>query len=352
MPNIYLSLRYVAIGSFIVCNAIIASVAVWNLSLAQVAGSRALEQASQYMIFVGTSGLVFIFTVIFIELARRNAVVSRVWFECLWLMLYLLMELVGTALVSAIGPTAMCKPHLGQIKGNCVASQLMVAFGWVVTIILFLYLTILAVSSCIHYKYDKRIWTCSIQNFPSFAQRRLASAPSTPVLPRFVSTLPAIIAPKPRHPAPEMLYSYGTGLSPGYQVEPYVPPASEPFPQSSAPHPFTAPPTRQPGGSYTAASFYNQSVQATVLSQPAPVLHRTAQPQQAPSPPPLGDWPRSNTLSQPLRSKHRVVERDVVSPTSPTRSRPGGPRKRSTSSGENRPAPLDLSNISSFARHS
>lgn len=356
MINIYICLRYVLFGVFIVCNAIIASVAVWNLSLAQVVQMNFPVIA--YLVFLGASGLAFIFTVIFIELARRNALTSRVWFECTWVAVYFIMELVGASAFSSLVPAKMCpKQAEKRAHGSCISTHVLLAFTWICTTILLCYLLILIISSFIHHKHDSRIWQCNIHNFPSCGSGRLASAPPTPTLPRFISRAPTIVAPKPRRPPPaDLIYSYRSGLSPEYEIEHYRPPthlASQPVPPipaaSSTLHRMQS--TRLAAANYAPTTFYPQAVQSSLITQPSPSKQPQARQQAntAPSPPPLGDWPRADVLLQPSRSRRLPTspEMSETPSASQSRQRPTGPRKRSAS-GDNRPPPLDLSKISVF----
>jgi hypothetical protein len=154
------------------------------------------------------------------------------------------------------------------------------------------------------------------------------------------------VAPKPQRPIPDLSHSYHHGLSPDYQIEHFHPP---PPPRPAA----TAQPELR---SFAVPSFYSNAVQATILqsrNNPQPSLLVNT----APSPPPLKDWPRADVMSKPLSrqtSQARTHHLQLSLPTSPQGgpSRPAGPRRKRTSSGDmlTRPPPLDLSNISSFNR--
>jgi hypothetical protein len=151
-------------GIFIICNAIVASVAVWNHSLAQSVGwtvgsayikfgaalvtmlicirfstNRSIPHflgmfwAGPHLHYVRTYVMIMLNVLlirhrsIFVELACENPITGRVWFECTWVgsfwLLYLgerfpaLLELMrfvyqnieaGAAAVSAIVPNMMC----------------------------------------------------------------------------------------------------------------------------------------------------------------------------------------------------------------------------------------------------
>jgi len=362
MQRILLTLRYVICCVFIVCNAIVASVAVWNLSLTLPAEND-LIQVDYYLVFVGASGLALIFAIIFVELARRNAFTSRVWFEVAWVGLYCLMDLAGASALSAMAPRQRCH-HNGQgttggASDSCLSARVLLAFTWICAIALLGYFTTLIVLSIIHHRNDPRIWQHCIHNFPSFNSSVVPSAPATPILPRFRGILPSIVAPKPHRPdvVPAALYSYRSGLGSQYEIEHYRPPtdsAERPVPPILAVNP------RQP---YTTAqtqtrtlppvTLYPQYMQSVSQSWPQP----PPQAYSSPSPPPLGNWPSTST--QPRANRERPTRiTTLASATTDTpvvhevsslpRARPSGPRIRQNSSGNNRPPPLDLSKISAF----
>ena len=218
----------------------------------------------------------------------------------------------------------------------------------------------------IRQKYDPQIWYVEVVEFCRFeAQHGLRSAPTSPVLPRFRTTdAIAVIAPQPRHPLPNAVYAYRSGMGPEYQIEHFRP---------------SSPVAEGPVPSFPAAAplqHVHQSTRATPAqsSVPAPslypqLLRSSLMPQQPlrpspPSPPPLGIWPRPNAVDQPPHSKRkptpatfRLPARGAIDTASGTlqspkssshRSRPSGPRTSSGSNEIRRPPPLDLTRISTF----
>jgi hypothetical protein len=230
-------------------------------------------------------------------------------------------------------------------------------------------------------------------------------------------SLISIVAPRPRRAAPSPLYAFsaaGFGNTEAQSPETrrssrrhssrshssrrpsspdfYYP--TNPIP----PLPFTAPyqykTQRVPDPQIPRQfSLYPQHVQAAM----AQTSSATAQPritQRGPSPPPLGNWPRVDALSQPVYSKPhksslnshtprapgthtgRITRTEPVdapvmvkafsppvtamSPPSipplaftvPARSRPSGPRSHANSREWSRPPPLDLSGISTLTERS
>jgi len=336
--------RYLVFGLLVICNAIVCSVAVWNLSLAQSVGQNL--QIDAFLTFLGAFSMVFIFTILFIEILQKNLVTGRLWFEVLWVALFWIMELSGAAAVSALVPDLLCGTQSSLIGNDaCTSTHVLLAFSWLSTIILLVYLLCLVCAAIIRQKRDSQIWHASVIEFCRTDTRHdLRSTPASPILPHFHKAH-EVIAPQPRRPPPTVIYAYRSGMGPEYQIEHFHPSslfATRPIPpiiagaQSSMP----------------AASLYPQHLHSSLT------LQQPLRPSPA-SPPPLGNWPRPNAVDQPLHSKRKTSPatftfpaRDpasgvVLSPSSTTpRSRPSGPR---TSSNENRrPPPLDLTKISAF----
>ncbi|KAL0947023.1 hypothetical protein HGRIS_013167 [Hohenbuehelia grisea] len=298
-----------------------------------------------------------------------------------------------------------------KIDGSCTSTRVLLAFTWMCWIFLFCYFCFLTVSAFVHQRKDPKVWMRNVASVEwSDSRRKLASAPSSPTLPRFLkksnsTTVPGIVAPRPRRVIQPDIYAYRSGLSMEYEIEHYNPATSpaprpsneqQPQPQMLAFPAAAAPPLLGRNPSYQAAaqpslttSFYPQYMQSAlssqdprsmpVFTQPPTSTSTSTQPTPA-SPPPLGDWPRRDAITQPLRTKRRPpppLEPEagassssapasrpvpVAAASSPPRvtspmshqsrtrlSGPTGPRTRtrSTSNGVNRPPPLDLSDISS-----
>ncbi|KAF8894560.1 hypothetical protein BD779DRAFT_1501774 [Infundibulicybe gibba] len=369
MQNFLVKCRFIFLGLFIIWNAIITSVSVWNFSLAQSNGFNAPVQVDVYTAFIGAFSLVFVFIIIFADLGFSTSVISQVWFECTWLTLLWSMHLAGAIAFSTIASGGICNAHTHNfVIQQCSSSQVLLAFIWISTITLLAYLSLLAVSALIHARVDKNVWFANVKSFSwSNYPCRLASPPATPSLPYFRARTPVIAAPRPQraHPVPEAIYSYRSGLDPQYQIEHYHPPSPTSTERPYPPIPAAAPPhhqaesTRQAVDHTLAASLYPQYIQSSLVTQPPPVqLQPVRSHNQAsvpPTPPPLGNWPHPNAVSQPMPSRRRnpanpVPAPSAAPPSSINRSRPTGPRRRSSSSGDMRPPPLDLSLISTFTR--
>jgi hypothetical protein len=357
MTNILLLTRYLVFGLLVICNAIICSVAVWNLSLAQSVGQSL--QVDAYLTFLGAFALVFIFVIIFVEILRKNDVTGRLWFEVLWVGLFWIMELSGAAAVSALAPNLLCNVQSVLGSNNaCTSAHVLLAFCWLSNIILLVYLVCLMCTAIIRQKQDPQIWHASVAEVcRSDTRHGLGSAPTSPSLPRF-HKMPEMIAPQPRRPLPTAVYSYRSGMGPEYQIEhfrPSSPVAERPTPLTASvalfrysqqkSHAVVAQP------SVPAPSLYPQHLRSSLAQQPSGTI--------SPSPPPLGNWPRPNAVDQPLRRTRKPPPPTFIFPardsqnavsgtvlstnqSSTYRSRPSG------SNGNRRPPPLNLTNISAF----
>ncbi|KAI0720939.1 hypothetical protein C8T65DRAFT_631696 [Cerioporus squamosus] len=173
--------RYASFGLFTICNAVICCVSVWNLVLAQQIGWDPLVDA--YLIALSALGIVYIFPILCIDLLRKNALVSRVWFEAVWVGLFWIAHLAGAAAATAILPNMLCNFAADLlIPGSCSTSRVIIAFTWFNTINLLAYFLLLMVSSIIHMKDDSTVWGANTRTYPWYRVREpLHSAQPSPV---------------------------------------------------------------------------------------------------------------------------------------------------------------------------
>ncbi|KAJ7219173.1 hypothetical protein GGX14DRAFT_434908 [Mycena pura] len=337
------TLRYIVFAVFTVCNAILASVAVWNSSL--IASSGRDTRLDIYLVVVGALGLALTFTIIFVELVRRNAFTSRVWFEMLWITLFFAMYLGGASVLTVVGPDDMCNQQQDGkdllLPGACSSTRVLMGFTWLCTFVLFGNLVLLMIVIVINRNNESmpRVWECTVHNLPPLTSLRSA----TPILPRFSRDKMAhVAAPVPQRPTtvPSALYTLrSTGLNSQYQIEHFNPPEQFPGPRAStnlgsSPADYLHKHPSAGGAVQAAVALYPQFISSAHVS----ALPASSQPQVQPTPPPLGDWPRPDA---PLRVKRKLPPTAglLEGETSPTR--PMGPRTRG--GGTDRPPPLDLS---------
>jgi len=240
--------------------------------------------------------------------------------------------------MSSIGPGVMCSARAAF--DSCVSTRVILAFSWLCTLFLLGYLILLVVSTLMHRNENPEIWSANVRSFDWGGARSYLNrtGPKVLELPRFVEkTRPGtIIAPKPQRPADKIMPVNRSGsiTEHGFQLRTDRTAPVAPVKQS------------------TAAAFYPQHMQSALAPQ-APYLPPMKEMRAITvTPPPLGDWPRPNIMSEP-RSKRPEHTRGATVPTSSS-SPSGGPlsRGRRSTSAEWRkiPPPLDLSKISSFTR--
>jgi len=297
LPKVF---RHFFFGTFIICNAIIASVSVWNFSI-----SKALQQELRidtYLTFVGVSGLLFISLIIVLELLRKDSITGRVWFECSWVGIYWMLELAAASALSAVGPRVMCaRKAVKVISESCSSTRTLLAFSWICTIILMSYFLFLVVTTatCLLQERDCSIWQREVREFPwSDTQSTPKSISRTRSLHTSGNQASAIMAPQPRQAAPAELYAY-RGPAPQHEIEYYQPPTA--FSRPAIPEPAIPGHRQKMSMKQMPASVYPKAVQSSMAAQsiPAQLPDRRQRP---PSPSPLGDWPRANIMSLPSRS--------------------------------------------------
>jgi len=266
-----------------------------------------------------------------------------------------------------VGTDDMCKPQVEghhqtpQLPpaGSCTSVHVLMAFTWLCTVILLVYLVLLVILTIINRNNESvpRIWQCTVHNFPPLTSAGRSHAPVTPYLPRFSKDkMTAVVAPAaPQRPntVPSALYSLRGGLGSQYQIEHFRPPSHAPGPPVPS-SPVTSPANhlhRNPssaGSVQAAVALYPNFLSSAYVQPPPPAQTQLGQRQPInATPPPLGDWPRADA---PLRIKRKPPPPTGLAEGNPPGvSRPIGPRTRSGTANA-RPPPLDLSSISTTPR--
>ncbi|KAI0341789.1 hypothetical protein BDW22DRAFT_274790 [Trametopsis cervina] len=310
LASFLLGYRYFLFIAFLVCNAIICSVAVWNFSLAGLSGHNA--QLDPYLIFVGAAGVAFVIPTVAIDIFRDNALVNRVWFECLWVGVFWVMELAGASAITASLSNMVCDQ---ASKDACTSSSVLIVFTWICTMLLLIYLLALTVSAVLHQGDSSNVWTSGVRTYPWFATRgNLGSAPSSPMRQGFQAKPFALQVPRPQVPARQATLGRDLeyGLERGARAEPTY--------QASRPAPRVP---NQP-----ASSLYPAVLQSSL--------------------PPRPSVPE---VDSPLPSRQPATPAAPSTAVPEARPRPTHPRKGSNGSGSKQrpiPPPLDLTRISAF----
>lgn len=297
----------------------------------------AAKEIDGYLIFLGASGLLLTFSILFFELYGKDVFLSRVWFELSWVGLFCVMNLVGAAVITRYSGSQTCDLRAlasltSMRESPCASSQVLQAFTWICAILLLGYFTLLFVLTMVKRRDDASIWHCNVRKFPLTKGQALKSAPTSPSLPRFHGQPPIIAAPRPRRIAAirEAILSYRSGLSSEYEIEHYqtpnLPPVAAPAARSTQKWPAPPPPVHAPVHQQpvSATPFYHTSVQLAIEDQqpqpPAPVQQVQVR-RLPPSPPPLGDWPRLDAASRPRNTKRKPLPPVQVEQAPPTQPR-------------------------------
>ncbi|KAK2466999.1 hypothetical protein APHAL10511_001257 [Amanita phalloides] len=289
--------------------------------------SPSVFSVDMYIISLGALGLLFVFSTLFLELAGKDSLTGRVWFECTWTSTSFVTNLTGALALSAIVPRQFCSTNSSSTFDACNSTRVLLAFSWITALVFLMYSTTLLTFALLLRGEHPTVWSFNVRHLPSPTPKHaLSSEPPSPILPRIteVPILPSIVAPMPRPMMsdPEVLYSRSHGLGLEHMVDQHEPPV--------LPQPNHAAKTASRHQAYP-STLYPQFVQSTLQVRPE-IVRAASSKQRPPSPPPLGDWPRPDVLTRPVRSKRpkhytRIPE---TSTHSISTSRSFGPRDMRT----------------------
>ncbi|KAI9452787.1 hypothetical protein BJY52DRAFT_1291815 [Lactarius psammicola] len=290
------------------------------------------QQVDIYMIFLGAFSLLLVIPMVFIDIFSRRAITSRVYVECLWVDFLWLLHLIGVIFVTAFLPHDMCTPQAKSIDGaSCTSAKLILAFSWICTINLFIYLVTLVVSAMLHYKQDHTVWSSQVRSYPWYSHtlcHKLGNSPSSPP-PRHNHQAP-ISAPQPRRP---IQLPARAVLSFLHKVEHMHVPATQdpgdPSPERRVSQPAmqhtTAPSARftvlyplhiqavwgssaaspPSGGGGDSAALPPGSASSQMPLRSAPPPSATLPPDGGP--PPLWNWPRADIMTLPPPARKKAI---------------------------------------------
>ncbi|KAH9945988.1 uncharacterized protein BXZ73DRAFT_95500 [Epithele typhae] len=131
--------RYVAFALFTLCNAVICCVLYGISSLRK-------NWTCIVRVSLPAFGILYIFPVMYIDLLRKNALVSRVWFEATWVGVFWVLNLVGALLTTMQLPRLLCNFATDLlIPGSCLTTRVIQIAGWAGVANLLVYFIILMV---------------------------------------------------------------------------------------------------------------------------------------------------------------------------------------------------------------
>jgi len=391
MLNLLKVIRYFVFVVLIISNAIVASVAVWNLSIVEgsMRFSANATATASYLIAVAAMGLLLIFPIIFMEIARKRVFLGMVWFELAWVGVFGLMTLIGASLITTLSSRELCVPpsiaksHFvtsAILASPCSSAQVLSVFTWMPATFMLAYMTLLAILALIRSKEDPTIWKSLVRDLP--VDKILGEVKRNSIiltLPQ-IRKSPVIHAPRPRYIIPPLLDCRSTRNSAYDSESPAMPAKSAPVREMKMSSWY------QPSVAKGATAFYNTSVQKAMAggdasrAPPPPPPVQLSKGRQQTSPPPLGDWPRLDATSRPRTKRYRAVSqaqgpparepstrrapssapavppRTLATPTRPPGSgrldSAGSMDSGSGSPSNHRPPPLDLSKISAHRTRS
>ncbi|EAU88613.1 hypothetical protein CC1G_04319 [Coprinopsis cinerea okayama7 len=369
----YKFIRYFTFGLFVICNVIIATSAIWNLSLINgwdAGRDLSLARHSDgYSIFVGCAGLLLIFPILFCEISTKDIFLTKLWFELVWVGLFCTLGLVGAALATAVGADHLCQAMISGIgnRPGCISSRLLQGSSWTCSLLLLVYFVLLTIFTLLKVNEDPTVWYCyarkfpwgdglfELPNSPSGAVTRKTSKLSKLSLRRFRSSkTPTIVAPLPRRAANdavvrEAILSYRSGLSLEYEIEHFQHARPIPRPELAIlidERPGQAVMMSQPMQSMHGTSLYPEHMRRALAGTPrTPPLASNPEAdyvpnsldQLPPSPNPVGDWPQLNPPVRRLGEKRRTGQ-TIRSPSSPSQATTSVPSQRTRPTGPRRPS--------------
>lgn len=321
--------RYLLFAITVISDAIICSAAAWNLPIAKNTNFHTQQQVDIYMIFFGAFSLLLVIPMVFIDVFSHRAITGLVWVECLWVDFLWLLHLIGVIFVTAFLPHDMCTPQAKFTDGNsCTSAKLILAFSWICTINLFIYLVTLVVSAMLHYRQDHTVWSSQVRTYPWYSHSRnhkLGSRPSSPP-PRHHHQAP-ISAPQPRRPIQLPARAVLSYIQKVEQMHVLAQDPGDPPPERRVSRPAmqqtTAPPRLtvlyplhiQAVWGTSAASPTSGGVDSAVLPpisansqmplRSAPLPSATLPPDGGP--PPLWNWPRADIMTLPPPARKKAI---------------------------------------------
>ncbi|GJJ12075.1 hypothetical protein Clacol_006316 [Clathrus columnatus] len=282
------------------------------------------------------------------QLVRKNAFISRVIVEISWLTVLWLLNISGAAALTSVSGQLHCIPNGIQSSTACSSSVALLAFSWLNTVAMLLYLLALVGSSTYHSQDNTNIWNTGVRDFKWFTKHKQIPKQLSPASePSFMYGRLTDPANNVRAPVPP-IYAQQMGLAKDFRIEPLRIPN---LPQIATPPNVDLPTVPAAATTYlgrmdsynsrgtpivlrthTIPSLYPEHLQSTR----APVNPRLLTGSGEHSPPPAGYWPRKNP-QEPLRPKHskrkpRTQSADEIATGGEeqqqldSRSRPTGPR--------------------------
>lgn len=179
--NVFLAIRYVTFALLILFSGLTGSFATLNIGFITsgiiTTKSPATEILDAYLVTLSFLTIIGIFLVIGIELCRKGALASRIWFEFVWTIVTFLCYLGGAIAITILIPREICldsqsvrgtnaNRHQGSMKMACMASTAVIVLTWITASLYLLYFIALLVYTLIRSRRESRVWHSSVIDAP------------------------------------------------------------------------------------------------------------------------------------------------------------------------------------------
>ncbi|EPS93297.1 hypothetical protein FOMPIDRAFT_151870 [Fomitopsis schrenkii] len=187
MSMLFAIYRYFAFAFFTACNIAICVIAAKIIYIALILKNGSILEIDALLIALGGVGLLFTFPILLIDALRKKSVSRHVWFECLWVGIFCLLQSAGAGVATATMSSFQClesvSAHGVPTYGTCVESTLILAFTWAAAGNFIIYFLTLLIASLVHQRHNPRVWKAYTSEFPWSSSRRGQSrVPLTPLV--------------------------------------------------------------------------------------------------------------------------------------------------------------------------
>ncbi|KAI0725973.1 hypothetical protein C8Q72DRAFT_562709 [Fomitopsis betulina] len=134
MSTLFAIYRYFSFAFFTACNIAICVIAAKTIYIALILKNGSILEIDALLIALGGVGLLLTFPILLIDVLRNKSVCRHVWFECLWVGIFCLLQSAGAGVATATMSSFKCLERVSTqgvpTYGTCVESTLILAFTW------------------------------------------------------------------------------------------------------------------------------------------------------------------------------------------------------------------------------
>ncbi|KZT65199.1 hypothetical protein DAEQUDRAFT_769051 [Daedalea quercina L-15889] len=166
--------RYFVFAVFTACNIGTCVVAAKIIYIALILRDGSIVEIDALLIALASVGLAFMLPVLVMDILRKNSVIRHVWFECLWIGIFCIMQLASAGVVTVTMSGFECIASISR-KGvitfrPCAVATLMIAFTWAAAANF--YVLVLTIITLLHKRDNPLIWSACVAQYPWFTARR------------------------------------------------------------------------------------------------------------------------------------------------------------------------------------